>query len=146
MTPKLSVEASFTYGTGEGEREGPGADDPEDSDNGDENEDSESEDENGAGENVSANALYFTGGIVYNLSPGGRFRPYVTAGAGLVRIDVGGSTSRPAAVLGGGLLIALTRTVLVRVDARNQVYTLDQGGSSSMHYDLSLMGGVSFRF
>ena len=127
LSSKLSLEASFILGTGEGEREGPGADDPEDSDD-EENEDSESG--NGAAEEVSANALYFTGGIVYNFSPGGRFRPYVTAGAGMVRSDVDGSaTSRPAGVFGAGLLIGLSRSLLVQVDARDYLYTLDQGAA-----------------
>ena len=144
LSSKLSLEASLTFATGEGELEGPGADDPEDSDD---EEDEDSESGNGAAENVSANALYFTGGVVYNFSPGGRFRPYVTAGAGMVRIDVDGSaTSRPAGVFGAGVLIGLSRSLLVRVDARDHLYTLDQGGGSNTRNDLSLTGGVSFRF
>lgn len=126
LTPKLSLEASVTFGTGEGEIEGSGNDDPED---------------------VSGNALYATGSIVYYFPPQARVKPYVIAGAGLVRIDVDNrNSSRPTGVFGGGVLFGVSKSVLIRADARDHVYRLDQGGSSSAFNDLSLTGGVSFKF
>jgi hypothetical protein len=81
---------------------------------------------------LSGNALYFTGGLVYNFRPQSPFTPYVTAGFGLVRIDVDGNReSRPAGVFGGGLMIAISKSVLIRVDARDHLYTLNQEGSSA---------------
>lgn len=146
LTPKLSIEASLTYGTGEGEIEGPGSDDPEDEDGEEEGAEEENGEEGEEGER-SAHGLYLTGGITYNFRPQDRFNPYVSAGAGLVRVDVGGSSSsRPAGVFGGGLLLSLSKSLLVRVDARDHLYTLDQGGSSSTRNNLSLTGGVSFKF
>jgi outer membrane beta-barrel protein len=143
LTPNLSLETSLTYGTGEGEIEGAGADDPED----DEGNGEEAEEENGEEGESSAHGLYFTGGIVYNFRPGGRLKPYVSAGAGLVRIDVDGSgTSRLAGAFGAGLLLRLSESLLLRVDGRDYLYTLDQGGSSSTRSDLALTGGVSIQF
>ena len=140
LTPKLSLEASVTFGNGEGEVEGSGNDDPEDGDN---EENGEAEDENGDNGGVSGNALYVTGSIIYNFRPEARVKPYVIAGAGLVRIDVDNrNSSRPAGVFGGGVLIGVSKSVLIRVDARDHAYRLDQGGSSSTFNDLSLTGGV----
>lgn len=146
LTPKLSIEASLTYGTGEGEVEGSGSDDPEDENGGEEGSEEETGEEGEEGER-SAHGLYLTGGITYNFRPQNRFNPYVSAGAGLVRVDVAGSSSsRPAGVFGGGLLVGLSKSLLVRVDARDHLYTLDQGGSSSTRNNLSLTGGISFKF
>ncbi len=146
LTPNLSIEASLTYGTGEGEIEEPGSDDPEDEDGEEEGSEEENGEEGEEGER-SAHGLYLTGGITYNFRPQDKFNPYVSAGAGLVRVDVdGSSSSRPAGTFGGGLLISLSESLLVRVDARDHLYTLDQGGSSSTRNNLSLTGGISFKF
>ncbi len=141
LTSKLSLQASAAFATGEGELEGLGEDDPEDADD-----ESGEEDENGEGE-LGANGLYLTGALVYHFRPDGRLRPYLTAGGGLVRIDVEGNTdSRPAGVFGGGVLVGLSRSVLIRVDAHDTLYTLDTGAGSTTRNDLSLTGGLSFRF
>jgi hypothetical protein len=143
LTSRLSLEASAAFASGEGEIEGPGEDDGEDSD--DENAEEEEEDENG--EEAGANGIHITGALVYHFRNQGRLRPYVTGGGGLVRIDVDGTTdSRLAGVFGGGVLIGLSPSVLVRVDARDTLYTLDTGGDSSTRNDLSVTGGLSFRF
>ena len=146
LTSNLSLEASVTLSRGEGELEGAGSDDSEDND-GEENGNDKNENGNGDEGGASGNALYITGSIVYNFRPQARLMPYVIAGAGLIRIDVDSrNTSRPAGVFGGGLLLRVSDSILIRADARDHVYTLDQRGSSSTFNDLSVTGGVSFKF
>ncbi|HEY7816652.1 MAG TPA: outer membrane beta-barrel protein [Vicinamibacteria bacterium] len=146
FTPKLSLEATAAFVSGEGEIEGPGEDDGEDSDD-EESDDENGEEEEDGEEEIGGNAVHITGALLYHFRPQGRLRPYVTGGGGLVRVDVDGTTdTRPAGVFGGGLLIGLSPSVRVRVDVRDTLYTLDSGGDSTTRSDLSLTGGLSFRF
>jgi len=43
-------------------------------------------------------------------------------------------------------MLTVSQSLLVRVDARDHLYTLDQGGGSTTRNDLSLTGGVSVKF
>jgi len=74
-----------------------------------------------------------------------------------VRLDAGrgGTQSQFAGVFGGGVLFDLSKRLLVRVDIREYIYSVDpisldtsipREGANETANDLSLTGGVSFVF
>ena len=158
LTPHWGVEVNVLFSPGKGDPEGADSDEEEDSD-GEEGNDAMGEDDDGMSEDDGAvfDTLYFTGNVVYNFLPDRKLMPFVTAGAGLVRLDAerGGAQSQFAGVFGGGVLFALSKRLLVRVDIRDYIYSVDptsleastpREGTNETANDLSLTGGVSFVF
>ena len=163
LTPHWGVEADVLFSPGKvdsegADLEGADSDEEEDSD-GEEGNDGMGEDDDGMSEDDGAvfDTLYFTGNVVYNFLPDRKLMPFVTAGAGLVRLDAerGGAQSQFAGVFGGGVLFALSKRLLVRVDIRDYIYSVDptsleastpREGTNETANDLSLTGGVSFVF
>ncbi len=153
LTPRVSLGAAVHYSPSSGEMEGGGDDD--DGENGD-NGNNGANDDDGEDGNGRVNVLYVTGGINYHLRSGGRFIPYVTVGGGVVslRATGAGTNSKPAGMIGAGVLFAVTDSLLLRADLRDYLYSganlgatsVTPGGSSSMVNDLSWTGGISWRF
>lgn len=155
VTPRVSFEAAFQFGPTSADVEGAGDDDVEENGDDDDNGD-DGEDDDGANVNV----VYVTGAINYNLRRGGRFIPFVTAGGGAVSLDVSGAgtDSTLAGMVGAGLLFAWTDRLLLRADVRDYIYSANSLSAASLQalmlpdgfngtvYDLSVTGGVSWRF
>ena len=165
LTSRLAIEGAFLFGpaSGEGDDDGPG---DEGEDSGDENESDDGDDGDDDGDDASGdgddtdgdvNTIYVTGALVYHFRDRGRFLPFVMGGGGVTAIDAGGGGTQTqfTGVVGGGVLFTLTDRWLLRADLRNHVHSVDApvgapgnaaaGGSQTVN-DLSLSGGVSWRF
>ena len=152
LSPRVSIEAAVEFARTSADAEAAG--------DGAAGENGQNRDDGEDGDGARVNVLYLTGSINLNLRRGGRFIPFVTAGGGAMSVDTGGAGTDTtlAGLFGAGVLFAVTDRFLLRADARDYLYAgsslspaslgtlMFPDGFSGIVNDLSLTGGVSWRF